>query len=44
MNKELAEAKPSKHIKQLCEELGPLYSVQTIDWEYVIYRDFGKRI
>ena len=44
MNKELAVAKPSKHIKQLCEELGPLYSVQTIDWEYVIYRDFGKRI
>lgn len=42
MNKELAEAKPSKHIKQLCEELGPLYSVQTIDWEYVIYRDFGN--
>ena len=44
MNKELAEAKPSKYTKQLCGELGPLYSVQTIDWEYVIYRDFGKRI
>ncbi len=42
MNKKLAEAKPSKHIKQLCEELGPLYSVQTIDREYVIYRDFGN--
>ena len=42
MNKRSAEAKPSKHIKQLCEELGPLYSVQTIDWEYVIYRDFGN--
>lgn len=42
MNKELTETKLSKHILQLCEELGPLYSIQAIDWEYVIYRDFGN--
>jgi len=42
MNKELANAKPSKHITQLCMDPGPFYSVQPIDWEYVIYRDFGN--
>ena len=41
MNKEL-EAKPSEHILQLCEKLGPLYSVRVIDCENAIYRNFGN--
>jgi len=35
-------AKPTAHMKQLCEELGPHYYIQVIDMEQVIYRDFGN--
>lgn len=31
---------PTKHMKQLCEKLGPKYSIRMIDTECVIYRDF----
>lgn len=31
---------PTKHIKELCKELGKDYSVEIIDKEWVIYRDF----
>lgn len=30
------------HIKDLCKSLGDEYSVVIIDFEYVIYRDFGN--
>ncbi len=28
--------------RALCKSLGPEYSIRTIDWERVIYRDFGN--
>lgn len=34
--------KPTTHMKQLCETLGPHYYIQVIDMEQVIYRDFGN--
>ena len=37
-----AAAKPTAHMKQLCEALGPGYSIQMIDMEQVICRDFGN--
>ena len=33
---------PTKHMKELCNELGKEYSITVIDLEYVIYRDLGK--
>ncbi len=32
----------TKHIKELCAELGPNYDVRVIDFENVIYRNFGN--
>lgn len=37
-----AAAKPTSHMKQLCEALGPRYSIQMADKEQVICRDFGN--
>lgn len=37
-----AAAKPTAHMKQLCEALGPRYSIQMVDMEQVICRDFGN--
>lgn len=34
--------KPTEHMKKLCKELGPDYSITAIDLERVIYRDFGN--
>lgn len=30
----------TKHLKELCNELGKEYSIEIIDGEWVIYRDF----
>lgn len=34
--------KPTKHIKELCAALGSQYEIRVIDFEQVIYRDFGN--
>jgi len=33
---------PTKHIKELCKELGSEYCIRPIDQEQVIYRNFGN--
>ena len=33
---------PTKHMKELCEELGKEYAIKIIDCEWVIYRDFDN--
>lgn len=30
----------TRHMKELCDELGKEYSIKIIDGEWVIYRDF----
>ena len=42
MNDYFAAAKPTVHMKQLCEALGPRYSIQVVDMEQVICRDFDN--
>ncbi|NLC83722.1 MAG: hypothetical protein GX749_01405 [Ruminococcaceae bacterium] len=42
MNDYFAATKPTAHIKQPCEALGPRYSIQMVDMEQVICRDFGN--
>ena len=42
MNDYFAAAKPTAHMKQLCEALGPRFSIQMVDMEQVICRDFGN--
>ena len=34
--------KPTTHMRQLCRELGPEYTILVLDLEQVIYRDFGN--
>ena len=31
-----------KHMKVLCDQLGPKYKICVVDFEQVIYRDFGN--
>lgn len=33
---------PTKHMQELCKELGPKYTIQVIDYEQVIYRNFNN--
>lgn len=35
-------AKPTRHMKELCKNLGIEYRITDIDLERVIYRDFGS--
>lgn len=35
-------AKPTTHMKELCKELGADYRIICLDFEHVIYRDFGN--
>ena len=42
MNDYFAASKPTAHMKLLCEALGPRYSIQMVDMEQVICRDFGN--
>ncbi|NLT14854.1 MAG: hypothetical protein GXY05_10985 [Clostridiales bacterium] len=35
-------SKATEHMKRLCKELGPEYSITIIDLEQVIYRDLGN--
>ena len=39
---QITYSKPCKHMKDLCKELGPDYSIRMIDLEQVIYCDFGN--
>ena len=33
---------PTKHMRDLCKELGPKYDIRVIDLENVIYRNLGN--
>ena len=42
MNDYFAASKQTALMKLLCEALGPRYSIQMVDMEQVICRDFGN--